>query len=318
MTVSIIITCKGSSKYLEESLRHCKDLDYPDYEIIVLPDEEFSLQDLKVKVIPTGSVLPAQKRDMSLKYAKGDILAFIDDDAYPQRDWLKNSVRHFDNLDIAAVCGPAVTPADDNTLQKASGLVYSSLLVSGSHRRRYVPSGLSFVDDYPSCNFIMRKEAFKEIGGFDTTFWPGEDTILCLKIVKDLKKKIIYDPKALVYHHRRALFREHSAQIANYALHRGFFVKRFPETSFRLAYFAPSFLIFWLILAGVASLFNIHLRNFYLATLVFYLFSVLLFSVNKDLKYIPTVFKGIILTHITYGIYFLKGFLSPSLREEKL
>jgi len=35
------------------------------------------------------------------------------------------------------------------------------------------------------------------------------------------------------------------------------------------------------------------------------------------LRFIPYVFWGIILTHITYGFYFLKGLLVKTLPEEK-
>ena len=52
------------------------------------------------------------------------------------------------------------------------------------------------------------------------------DTKLCLDIVYELGKKIVYEPKAVVYHHRRRLFKEHLNQISNYALHRDFFVEK--------------------------------------------------------------------------------------------
>ncbi|MCM8770288.1 MAG: glycosyltransferase [Candidatus Omnitrophica bacterium] len=315
MTVSIIITCKNFNKNLEECISKCKELNYPDFEIIVLPDKNFYFNSSNLKIVPTGSVLPAKKRDLALKYVKGDILAFLDDDAYPDRDWLLNAVRHFQQPDIAAVCGPAITPVDDHILQKAGGSVYASWLSSGQNTNRYTPKSLTYVDDFPSCNFIIRRDIFERIGGFDTSFWPGEDTILCLKI-KQIKKKILYDPKVLAFHHRRPLFKEHLKQVSNYALHRGYFVKRFPENSRRFTYFIPSIFVFGLILGAILSLFNPFIRNLYMEILLFYLLCVFLFSINKDLRIIPLVFMGIILTHFAYGINFFRGLLSPRLKEE--
>ena len=111
-------------------------------------------------------------------HAKGEILAFLDDDAYPVKDWLKNAVKNFSDPQVAAVGGPAVTPEEDSDLQKTSGLIYSSVLVSGNFTYRYIPGKRQEVEDYPSCNFLVRKSVMQELGGFNTNFWPGEDTKL--------------------------------------------------------------------------------------------------------------------------------------------
>lgn len=309
--VSILIPVKKDNKNLRECIENCLRLDYPDFEIIVLPDAAIDLlyKD-KVTVIPTGSVGPAKKRDMVGDKAKGEILAFLDDDAYPDRDWLKNALKYFDKEDIGAVCGPAVTPESDSLREKASGYVYASFLVSGPHNRRYTPKNTCQVDDYPSCNFLVRKSIFEQVGGFDTTFWPGEDTIFCLKITKDLGKKIIYDPQVLVYHHRRPLFIPHLKQIKSYALHRGYFVKRFPATSFRIAYFIPSIFVLYLIGGAIILIFNPVVRIFYFVIIAIYLVLVAFASLHI------LVFLGIILTHLTYGVCFLKGLFSRRLRDE--
>jgi GT2 family glycosyltransferase len=325
MTVSVIIVAKTYTKNLEECVKACRNLNLSDFEVLIIPDslpkEELFLTGdifgkLQVKVIPTGPVSPARKRDMAMNYAAGEILAFIDDDAYPAKDWLKNALEHFKDKDVAAVVGPAITPPHDNFRQRASGRVYSSLLVSGTYTYRYKPKNKLEVDDYPSCNFLLRKSIMEELGGFNTDFWPGEDTKLCLDITKGLGKKIIYDPAVLVYHHRRPLFLAHLKQIANYALHRGYFAKRYPQTSLRLLYFLPSIFLFLLLIGAFSSLFLLHLRVVYLAGIFLYLFSVFIFSICKELRLIPLVFLGIILSHLTYGLNFIKGLISQKLKEE--
>ena len=271
-----------------------------------------------IRIIPTGPVSPAKKRDIALSHAKGEILAFIDDDVYPKNDWLKNAINNFSDPLVAAVGGPAVTPENDDLKQKASGRVYSSFLVSGKYAYRYLPNKKIEVDDYPSCNFLIRKSIMQTLGGFNTNFWPGEDTKLCLDITKRLGMKIIYDPAVLAYHHRRPLFMPHAKQVANYALHRGYFVKRYPETSLRLPYFIPTLFLFSLFIGAILSLFIIPIRIIYLLGLILYFFLVFAFSVSKELRFIPYVSSGIILTHITYGLWFLKGLISGKLKEESL
>lgn len=319
-SVSIIVPYPKDNPYLKECLEHCLKLDYPgEYEIIILPDGPEKHDLPRVKVIPTGKIGPSEKRDIGLDQARGEIVAFLDDDTFPVREWLKKAVRHFENPQIAAVGGPAVTPPGDGLWEQASGAIYASPLVSGQYVYRYLPRPQRFVDDYPSCNLLVRRSVMAEIGGYDSAFYPGEDTIICLKIVRDLKKKILYDPEALVYHHRRKLFRGHLRQIKNYALHRGYFVRKFPETSRRLSYFLPTVFTLGVAVGWLTAFFPPVLFSLYLGALGIYLGITFFGScLRKDVRIAPLVFSGVIVTHLTYGYWFLVGLFSRAMREEKL
>lgn len=308
--VSIIIPLPKINKYILEAIPYYENLEYKNFEIIILPDEEENIKlsdKLDIKIIKSGKVGPAEKRDLGAKYASGEILAFTDDDAFPDKYWLTNALKLFDDANVAAVGGPAITPDNDSFWQKVSGSVYASLLMSGSYRKRYVRVGLIHEDyDLPSVNLIVRKEIFLKIGGFDSTFYPGEDTKLCLEI-KKLNYKILYNPDSFVYHHRRNLFPNHFQQIANYALHRGYFVKKYPETSRIPFYFIPSLFLIGLILGFIISFFSYHLRIIYLSVLILYFILNLIFSFNKNpLLYFWTI-VGTFLSHIVYGYYFIIG-----------
>lgn len=315
--VSIIVPTRGPNAYLLECIASCRRIDYPDYEILILPDECFDVDDPRVRIVPTGDVGPSRKRDLGAEEARGELLAFLDDDAYPTVDWLSNAVANFSSSDVAAVGGPTVTPPRDDFMQQAGGAVYLSSIVVGNYAYRYTPRTHRDVEDYPSSNLIVRKSVMEEVGGFGNTFWPGEDTVFCLKIVRDLKKRIVYDPDVMVYHHRRRLFRPHLAQVKSYALHRGYFVKRFPETSLKWAYFAPSLLILGTAVGWLPSLFYGPWLNLYLVGVGGYLVCALLSALAKlNLKVIPVVFVGILATHFAYGFWFLKGLVSRRLKEE--
>jgi cellulose synthase/poly-beta-1,6-N-acetylglucosamine synthase-like glycosyltransferase len=314
MKVSIIIPVKGFNQNLDECLKHCLKLDYRDYEIIILPDSSMKLPYNGVRIIPTGVKGPSEKRNLGIKEAKGEIVAFLDDDTFPPQGWLKKVAKNFEDEDIAAVGGPAVTPESDGLLEKASGDIYSSLLGGGVYRYRYLPQKRRLVDDFPSCNFIVRKSILKEIGGFKTRFWPGEDTAICLGITKDLGKKIVYDPEVLIYHHRRRLFIPHLKQVCNYALHRGYFAKRFPQTSLRISYFLPTFFVLGLLFGWFLGFIRPLFYKIYFITILTYLFMALLTGLKNKLPL--SVFSGLILTHLCYGIWFLKGLFSRRLKEE--
>ena len=331
MTVSIIIAVKAFCENLGECVSKCLELDYKDCEILILPDSNFSEsllpQSSKIRIISTGGVTPPKKRDIGVREAKGEILAFLDDDTYPVKEWLKEAVKIFkESDDIGCVCGPAITPSNDSILQKGSGLVYASPLVSGNHIFRYVPKARKEVFDFPSCNFLIRKDLFNQVGGFDKPFWPGEDTFLCLKVL-GTGEKMVYAPKVLVFHHRRSLLRGHLNQIKSYALHRGYFVKRYPKTSLRIEYFIPSVFVIGLLASGFLGLFSSSARVIYLYVLAIYLILILgssfLLVIRERERYINRVgllflvISGIISTHIAYGFYFIKGLLAKKMIEEQ-
>ena len=318
MKFSIIIPLKEDNAYIRETLACLREIDYSDYEIFVLPDKSYAWGDL-VQVISTGPMGPGAKRDLALKYARGEIVAFLDDDTFPRRDWLKNAVKYFDDERVAAIGGPAVTPATDELFQQASGGVYMSLLGGGNYAYRYLPKQMKEVDDYPTCNLLVRRSVMQHLGGFDTTFWPGEDTKLCLEITRKLGMKIIYAPDVIVYHHRRPLFRGHLKQVRNYALHRGYFVKRFPETSLRPSYFLPTLLVTFLFGGGLLSFLIPDLAPYYLMGLILYLVAALVSAamVSREIRLTILVALGIIATHLVYGVWFVLGLLAPRLSEEQ-
>ena len=350
--VSIIIPIEEVNDYLRESLTHLANLDYPDFEVLVFITKETKEEFPRTRFIvdPELARRPAEKRDLALKYAKGEILAFIDDDAYPESCWLKNAVGYFKDPETAAVCGPGVTPPNDSVLQKASGWVSASLLGGGPQAfYRFLAREKREVDDYPSMNFIVRKSDFGVVGGFDSRFWPGEDTHFTLNLTKNLDKKIIYDPQVLVFHHRRPLFIPHLKQNGRYGLHRGYFARVLPETSRRLSYFIPSLFTLFLFLelplafflknqislgsssqfsnavalaglARVASsttslLWNLSGFLVLLYVLLLILSGFWVFSKERNLKVASLVIPGIFLTHIWYGLRFIQGFLSKELEH---
>jgi len=319
--ISIIIPVVKINDYIHESVPKMLELDWPDFEILIFPDfpdKNHTFE--KTKIISSGKVGPAEKRDLAIKYARGEILAFLDDDAYPQKDWLKKAIKHFKNPAVAAVGGPAITPKDDGVLQKVSGAVFESYLGGGGTRNRYLPIGkVGNTDDWPSVNLLVRKSVFKEVGGFDSTYWPGEDTKLCLDII-NAGYKIVYEPKAIVCHHRRSDLFKHIKQIGNYALHRGHFVKIYPKNSKKPFYFVSSFFNIYLIgLIVQASIFPHQFATYILfVPLIAYCLLLIVDSLIISWRWrnpivgIITI-PMILFTHIWYGIRFVNGLLVKKL-----
>ena len=334
--VSIVIACPGDSWMLQECLKAIDAQSYRNFEVIVLPDGEFEKGDARhetgdagehvsrpssnVKVISTGKVRPAEKRNLGIQAARGEIVAFIDDDAYPDVHWLEYAIKYFGDETIGAVGGPGVTPPNDPYLAKIGGRVYDNILVSGNYRYRYKAGGVRRdVDDYPSCNLFVRTSLLRKIGGYRTDFWPGEDTLLC-KDIRDAGARIVYDPWVIVNHHRRALLGPHLRQLGRYAFHRGYFVKRYPSNSRHLSYFVPSafvlYLFLWslLVILPQPAVLSVELyclwQGLVSIPLLTYFLLVALTSFSRNpLTWLLTAL-GVVATHVTYGIRFVGGLLA--------
>ena len=214
------------------------------HEVLVVSDREIEGLPDGVRALTTGSDVdtsPAQKRDFALTHARGEICAFIDDDAWPADDWLTRALERFDSDPaIAAIGGPGVTPPDSSFAARAGGAFYETPLGSGSLRNRFIAGGEAVeTDDWPAFNFFVRREALSSIGGWASKFYGGEDTKLCLTLV-DAGYRIVADPNVVVFHARRPIFGPHMRQVHNVGRHRGWFVRTYPRTSARPVYFAPS------------------------------------------------------------------------------
>lgn len=324
----IVIEHKKDNTYLIECLEAIKRQTYKNFEIILETDHHLDLKYPKLKIISYKGEYtpPSNKRDHGAKIAKGEILAFIDDDAYPDPHWLENIVPHFKEINIVGVGGPGITPPNVSWKEMASGWASASPMGAGLYNYRFYHEKKQFVDDYPSMNLSVRKKDFDTIGGFDSNFWPGEDTKLCLDLTHKLNKKIIYDPQVIVFHHRRPLWKPHLKQNGSFGLHRGFFARILPATSLRPFYFFPSLMFLGLIYILITSLLSFRTRsgiytNLFLSlrTLGLYAFtiyflalvlnSIWILNKSKSLFQSAISIPVIFITHLWYGAKFIQGYL---------
>ena len=193
--VSIIIPCKTIDDYTQRCLKHCEALE-EDKEIIVVPDS-----------VCLG--YPAAKRNWAMQQAKGDIFAFIDSDAFPSHEWLKNALYWLQCF--PAVCGPGVLPPAAPWQEHVADQVHKWVFCP----YRVMADKPRIVPWHPTFNLIVKREVASQFDSYLT----GEDDRFCEKI----KEGIFYHPSILVYHNRRGVFKPLLRQFSTWGRHKGAF-----------------------------------------------------------------------------------------------
>jgi len=306
---------------------------FKNFEVIVLHNNhsQYDTTLLKkyrwLRIIPTGIITnPAQKRDLGAKHAKGTILAFLDDDSFPKENWLESASIIFNQMQIASIGGPGIIPKNATLREQAFDQILRSRAGSGSFSYRFEAKEPRFVDDFPSMNFFIQKITFNTLGGFDSDYWPGEDSKLCEKIVKS-KEHILYSPATVVFHHRRKTIQDFLYQHRQYGFHRGSFFRHGDINSRHLIYLIPTFFVIYIVTFVLFSFITLVFKLnslfllgaslpllFYWIVLNYIFFLTLIRTKNLLIACITGV--TYVSTHIVYGIQFIQGFFKPA--EKKI
>ena len=119
-SVSVVVCSYNGAATIRDTLDHLSALDYPEYEVIVVDDgstdavPEIAAQ-YDVRLISTRNQGLGRARNEGLAAAQGEIVVYIDDDAYPTPSWLRHLARAFMESDHACVGGPNFVPPEPLT-----------------------------------------------------------------------------------------------------------------------------------------------------------------------------------------------------------
>jgi len=210
LSISIVINTLNRANLLQKTLESFRGLDYSgEFEVIVVngpsTDQTAQIIDSWIPQIRAGSCDVANlsvSRNIGICMASGDIVAFIDDDAIPEPEWLTQLAGAYDRAEVAAAGGMVFDPSGctyqyqystANRLGNANWASKSStehLCFPGSYEFPYLQG----------TNASFRRSVLLEVGGFDEEIeFYLDETELCCRIV-DAGYVIRQLPNAYVHH----------------------------------------------------------------------------------------------------------------------
>ena len=205
--VTIIIPSVNWEPFTKQCIVVCAAL-FPESKIILILNDQthidHSFQNLTVLYGHAGTI--SLKRNIAVKSAKTEFIAFIDSDAYPHKDWLANALQTLKtDTSVGMVGGPNISPLEQAQERNLVGMATKSWLVAGKWNfYKSETSSARYCDNLPSCNLILRKSLFEELNGMNKELEVGEDTDFCARMIA-AGHLVYFNPKVVVYHYDRKI-----------------------------------------------------------------------------------------------------------------
>jgi GT2 family glycosyltransferase len=212
--VSVVVCVYNGERTLDACLASLKNINYPDYEVIVVNDgstdssQQIAERYDYIRLINQENKGLSEARNVGIRAANGEIIAFTDSDCTADVDWLTHLVARFQSSDFAAVGGPNLSPPDDS-------LVATCVAVSPG-APAHVLLDDEIAEHIPGCNMAFRRDALAAIEGFDPIFRAaGDDVDVCWRL-QNKGYKIGFSAAAVVWHFRRNTVRDYLKQQRGY------------------------------------------------------------------------------------------------------
>jgi glycosyltransferase involved in cell wall biosynthesis len=223
--ISVIVCSFNGSATIRDTLDGLQNVDYPNFEVLIVNDGSTDstpkvASEYPFKLINTENRGLSSARNTGLEAATGEIIAYIDDDAYPDPDWLRFLAILFNEGGYVGAGGPNLPVPEDG---------WKSQAVANAPGPNPVLLTDRVAEHIPGANMAFKRDALKEIGGFDPIYRvAGDDVDLCWRL-RQKDGVIGYAPAAIVWHHRRNSFRKYWKQQEGYGKAESLLEKKWPE-----------------------------------------------------------------------------------------
>ncbi len=224
--ISIIIPVRNDASLLKNCLESILNLDYPKDKIEIIVADGMSTDNTVDTAKQHGArvVLNEKKtvspgRNVAFKLAEGEIVAFTDADCIVDKGWIRNSLKYFEDDEVACVGGPNLTPSNEEDFGKAVGFVFNQGIFSAGSIHARELKEIRKVRSIPGCNAIYKKDALEKVMPIDESLITCDDTEVKRRLL-DKGYKLLYTPDVFVWHYRRPNPKKLFIQMYRYAIGR--------------------------------------------------------------------------------------------------
>ena len=224
---SVVVCSYKGFAYIRETLEKLLALDYPHFEVIVVNDgsgpafDDIVKEYQPVRLISTENRGLSSARNTGMYAARGEIVAYIDDDAYPDPHWLHYLAYAYRTTDHGGIGGPNIVPPEDGYI--------ATCVANAPGGPVHVLETDEIAEHIPGCNMSFRKEILMKIGGCDPVYRAaGDDVDLCWR-VQQTGATIGFHPSAVVWHHRRNSLKAYWRQQKGYGKAEALLEAKWPE-----------------------------------------------------------------------------------------
>jgi GT2 family glycosyltransferase len=225
-SVSVVVCSYNGARTIRQTCEELRKLQYDNFDVIVVDDGSTDgtaeiARAYGFHVIVTRNRGLSHARNTGLRAATGEIVAYLDDDAYPDPQWLSNLAHAFRTSHHAAIGGPNIPPP-------GNGIVADCIATAPGGPVHVLVSDCE-AEHIPGCNMAFRKADLEAIGGFDPQFRvAGDDVDVCWRL-RDSGRTIGFCPAAMVWHHRRGSVRTYWKQQRGYGKAEALLESKWPE-----------------------------------------------------------------------------------------
>lgn len=208
--ISIVINTYNRGFSLPKTLASFEKLNYRNFEVVIVngPSTDNTTEVVesiagRVKYLECEEINISKSRNIGIAASAGEIIAFIDDDAIPESNWLQELNAKYADPRVGGVGGPVF---DENGF----GFQAQYIISDRFGESRFFPIcpeidllNFPYARMFPAMmgvNSSFRREVLFQIGGFDEYFaYYLDETDVCLRVI-DAGYRIDYAPLAFVHH----------------------------------------------------------------------------------------------------------------------
>ncbi|MBK8598783.1 MAG: glycosyltransferase [Holophagales bacterium] len=225
--VSVVVCTYNGSKTLDGCLRSLEILNYPDYEVILVDDgskdsvPEIAARYPYIRYHRQVNRGLSVARNVGMDLAKGEVIAYTDDDCFADPDWLYFLISKLLETGASAVGGPNFLPPGDGPV--------AACVSASPGAPAHVLLDDALAEHIPGCNMAFWADRLRAIGGFDPAYArAGDDVDVCWRLQAE-GDQIVFAPAAMVWHHRRSTVKAYLKQQRGYGEAEGLLKRKHPE-----------------------------------------------------------------------------------------